>query len=205
MTHSLGKYGEMNVGGGESTVVGIETTASFAYELYKEKKEQIRKLEYECEVLVDKYHSEMRRAVIPLVFSQDTLIEMFSKDKKAVKFARERFLEKGFSPDFPKRHKIEFVNYFRYGYNATAIGITLGIGDYEYTIEFPQPQNISDEKDKEYLMGEVKFRVDKLHKSKANDFAREMESVQMPTYDWKKCFEAVEADVERLPAGQEAE
>lgn len=196
MTYKVDNYG-INVDGDEVTNIALGTTASYAYERYLEKKKKIHDLEYECELLVDKYHSEMKRADIPFVFSKDILLDMFSKDKKAVKFAREHFLEKCFTPDFPKEHKIEFVNYSRHGYHVTAIGITLGIGDYEYTIEFPQPKNVRDEEDKERLMGEVKFRVDRIHKSKRNEFVREMEPVQMPTYDWKECFKAIEATVEK--------
>ena len=190
MTYKMGDC-EIEVKG-EVTNVAFGTTADYAYRQYLAKKKMIDDLEYECELLIDKYHTEMKRANIPFVFSKDNLLDMFSKDKKAVKFAREHFLEKGFSPDFPKEHKIEFLDYSLHGYNCTAIGVVLGIGDYEYTIEFPQPQNIRDEEDKERLMGEVKFRVDRIHKSKLKEFVKEMESVQMPTYDWKECFKAIE-------------
>lgn len=205
MTYSLGKYGEVQVGGVQSTVVGLETTASFAYELYKEKKEQILKLEYECELLVDKYHAEMCKAETPPQFREDVMDDMFGKDGRRKKFAREYFLDKGFSEGFLKRHKVEFVDSWKSGYSHTSFGVILGIGDYEYTIEIPLPGNIRKKEDKERLMGGVKFRVDRLHKSKKNDFCKTMESVRMPTYDWKACFEAIEADVERPPAGQEAE
>ena len=178
-----------------NTNIAFGTTADHAYTLWLAKRKQIADLEYECELLVDKYHAEMKRADIPLMFSKDILLDMFSKDKKAVKFAREHFLEKGFSPEFLKTHKVEFKTFTRHGYAATAIGVELGIGDYEYTIEFPQPWNIGDEKDKERLMGLVKFRVDRIHKSKKDEFIREMEPVQMPTYDWKACFEAIETIV----------
>ena len=190
MTYKMGDC-EIEVKG-EVTNIAFGTTADYAYRQYLAKKKMIDDLEYECELLVDKYHTEMKRADIPLMFSKDILLDMFSKDKKAVKFAREHFLEKGFSPEFLKTHKVEFKSFTRHGYTATAIGVVLGIGDYEYTMEFPQPQNISDGKDKERLMGQVKFRVDRIHKSKINEFVREMEPVQMPTYDWKKCFEAIE-------------
>lgn len=181
----------------ENTNIALGTTADYAYTLWQAKKKQIADLEYECEILVDKYHAEMKRANIPLMFSKDNLLNMFSKNKKAVKFARKHFLAKGFSPDFPKEHKIEFVDYSLHGYNGTAISIKLGIGDYEYTMEFPQPANIRDEKDKKLLMGQVKFRVDRIHKSKLKEFVHQMEPVQMPTYDWKKCFTAIEAIVEK--------
>lgn len=178
-----------------NTNIALGTTADYAYTLWQAKKKMIADLEYECELLIDKYHTEMKRADIPLIFSKDNLLNMFSKNKKAVKFARKHFLAEGFSPDFSKEHKIEFVDYSLHGYYDTAISIKINIGDYEYTIEFPQPQNIRDEKDKERLMGEVKFRVDRIHKSKLKEFVKEMESVQMPTYDWKKCFEAIETIV----------
>ena len=193
MTYKMGDC-EIDVKG-EVTNVAFGTTADYAYRQYLAKKKMIDDLEYECELLIDKYHSEMNRADIPLVFSNDVLLAMFSKDKKAVKFSRERFLEKGFSPEFLKSHKVEFKSFTRHGYTASAIGVVLGIGDYEYTMEFPQPWNIRDEKDKKLLMGQVKFRVDRIHKSKTKEFVREMEPVQMPTYDWKKCFEAIETIV----------
>lgn len=193
MTYKMGDC-EIEVKG-EVTNIAFGTTADYAYRQYLAKKKMIDDLEYECELLVDKYHTEMKRADIPLMFSKDILPDMFSKDKKAVKFAREHFLEKGFSPEFLKTHKVEFKSFTRHGYTATAIGVVLGIGDYEYTMEFPQPQNIRDGKDKERLMGQVKFRVDRIHKSKLKEFVKEMEPVQMPTYDWKKCFEAIETIV----------
>jgi hypothetical protein len=181
---------------GEVTNIAFDTTADYAYRQYLAKKKMIADLKYECELLVDKYHAEMKRADIPFMFSKNNLLDMFSKDKKVAKFTREQFLARGFSPDFLKEHKIEFVDYTRHGYHSTAIGIGLGIGDYKYTIEFPQPANIWDEKDKEYLMGRVKFRADRIHKSKLNEGVKEWEAVQMPTYDWKACFEAIEKVVE---------
>lgn len=180
---------------GDVTNVAFGTTADYAYRQYLAKKKMIADLEYECELLVDKYHAEMKRANIPCMFSKDILLDMFSKDKKAVKFAREQFLKNGFSPEFLKTHKVEFKSFSRHGYHATAIGVVLGIEDYEYTMEFPQPQNIRGEKDKKLLMGEVKFRVDRIHKSKLNEFVKAMEPVQMPTYDWKECFKSIEAIV----------
>ena len=205
MNCSIGNYGDVHMEGGRSTVIGIETTASFAYELYKEKMDQIRKLEYECEVLVDKYHSEMKGAEMPAQFREDVMDDMFGKDEKRKDFACEFFLKKCFSEGFVERHKIEFVRCWRFGYQKTSFGVVLGIGDYEYEIEVPLPGNIVRKEDKERLVGEVKFRVNKVHKSNKDDFCRTLESVQKYTYDWKKCFEAIEADVERLPAGQEAE
>jgi hypothetical protein len=193
MTYKMGDC-EIDVKG-EVTNIALGTTANHAYTLWLAKQKQIADLEYECDILVDKYHAEMKRADIPLIFSKDNLLNMFSKNKKMVKFARKHFLEKGFSPDFPKEHKIEFVDYSLHGYYDTAISIKLNIGDYEYTIEFPQPWNIRDEKDKKLLMGQVKFRVDRIHKSKLKEFVKEMEPVQMPTYDWKECFMAIETIV----------
>ena len=197
MTYNMGNY-EIETQG-EVTNIAFGITADYAYELYCAKKKMIADLEYECELLMDKYHAEMKRANIPFCFGEPYIKDMFGENKKksSVKATRDIFLEKCFSSDFPKKHKIEFVKYSRHGYHSTAIGITLGIGDYEYTIEFPQPQNILDKEVKERLMGWVKFRVDKIHKSKKDEFIKEMEPVQMPTYDWKKCFEAIEADVEK--------
>lgn len=183
---------------GEVTDIAFCTTAQYAYERYLEKKKQIHDLEYECSLLINKYHSEMNRANIPYLFSENHVNDMFSKDEEHAKYrkaARELFLEKGFSPDFLKNHKVEFVRSEFDGYNHTAVGVVLVIGDYEYTIKFPQPKNIWSDEDKERLVGEVQFRVNRIHKSKADDFIRSMESVQMPTYDWKQCFEAIETIV----------
>ena len=92
---------------------------------------------------------------------------------------------------------MEFITHEVHGYGRTAIGIVLAIGDYQYTVEIPLPNNIVKPEDKERLMGQVKFRVDRIHKSKTKEFVKEMESVQMPTYDWKECFKAIEAIVEK--------
>jgi hypothetical protein len=90
---------------------------------------------------------------------------------------------------------VAFRNVAWHGYGRTAVGIVLAIGAYEYTIEIPLPENIRDGKDKDALMGNVKFRVDRIHKSKLKEFVKEMEPVQMPTYDWKECFKAIETIV----------
>ena len=181
-----------------NTNIAFGTTADYAYTLWLAKKKQIADLEYECELLKDKYFREIKNASISYMFQEQHIKDMFSKDEGARKLrdaARELFLENGFSPDFLKAHKVEFVNYNSHGYTGTAMGVVLGIGDYEYTMEFPQPQNIRDEKDKKLLMGQVKFRVDRIHKSKLNEFVKQMEPVQMPTYDWKECFKAIETIV----------
>lgn len=177
------------------TNVAFGTTAERAYEMYLSKRKQIYDLEYECDLLVDKYHDEMRRACIPMHFSEGLLEESFDKNKKKSGFAREHFLSHCFSKEFLKGHKVEFVKYEVHGYGRTAIGIVLGIGDYQYTVEIPLPNNIVKPEDKERLMGQVKFRVDRIHKSNLNEFVKTMEPVQMPTYDWKECFEAIETIV----------
>ena len=182
----------------EMTNIAFCTTARYAYERYLEKKKMIDDLKYECELLVNKYHSEMQMANIPYQFSENHLRDMFTSSKefeKIRKCAREMFLEKGFSEEFLKKNKVEFVRLEFLGYNRTAIGVVLGIGDYEYTIKFPQPKNIYTDEDREGLMGKVQFHVDRVHNSKKDEFIKEMESVQMPTYDWKKCFEAIETIV----------
>ena len=177
------------------TDIAFGTTAGYAYEMYLDKQRQIAALEYECELLIDKYHSEMCRASIPMGMYEALIMEMFGKDERKKENARKFFLDKCFTPEFVKTHKIEFSRVEWHGYNRTAAGIVLAIGDYEYTVEIPLPQNIRDEKDKESLMGKVKFRVDRIHKSKLNEFVKEMEPVQMPTYDWQKCFAAIEKKV----------
>lgn len=177
---------------GEVTNIALGTTADYAYTLWQAKKKQIADLEYECEILVDKYHAEMGRSHMPPLFREDILDDMFGKDKELCRLSRKHFLTQCFSEGFLKKHKVEFVTHEVHGYGRTAMGIVLAIGDYQYTVEIPLPNNIVKPKDKERLMGQVKFRVDRIHKSKLNEFVKEMESVQMPTYDWKKCFEAIE-------------
>lgn len=177
------------------TNVVFDTTAERAYKMYLAKKKQIYDLEYECELLIDKYHSEMRRASIPIWLREDLIQDIFGTDEKKQEFARKFLLDKFFTPEFRKRHLIEFSRVEWHGYSRTAAGIVLAIGDYEYTVEIPLPQNIINGKDKDALMGQVKFRVDRIHKSKIKEFVREMEPVQMPTYDWKECSKAIEAIV----------
>lgn len=199
MTYDMGNY-EIETQG-EVTDIAFGTTADYAYRRYLAKKKMIADLEYECELLIDKYHSEMQRANIPYQFSENHINDMFLEPKynkkKLRDSARELFLEKGFSPEFLKNHKVEFVRMEFGGYHHTWIGVVLGIGDFEYAVKLPQPKNIWSDKDKERLVGEVQFRVDRIHKSKLNEFVKEWEAVQMPTYDWKKCFEAIEKDVEK--------
>ena len=174
----------------------VGTSAERAYEMWCEKQKQIDDLEYECELLVNKYHDEMCRSHIPPQFRADILEDMFGKDKELSRLSRKHFLTLCFSKGFLKKHNVEFVTHEVHGYGRTAMGVVLAIGDYQYTVEIPLPNNIVKSEDKERLMGQVKFRVDRIHKSKENDFLKKMESVQMPTYDWKKCFEAIEAIVE---------
>ena len=199
MTYKMGDC-EIEVKG-EVTNIAFGTTADYAYRQYLAKKKMIDDLKYECELLIAKYYSEMQRANIPYQFSENHVNDMFLKpeyDKKKLRdSARELFLEKGFSPDFLKNHKVEFVRMEFGGYHHTWIGVVLGIGDFEYTVKLPQPKNIWSDEDKESLMGQVKFRVNRIHKSKLKEFVKEMEPVQMPTYDWKKCFEAIEAIVKK--------
>ncbi len=180
-----------------NTNIALGTTADYAYTSWLAKKKQIADLEYECDLLLDKYHAEMCRSHIPPQFREDILDDMFGKDKGLSRLSRKHFLTLCFSEGFLKKHKVEFVTHEVHGYGRTAIGIVLAIGDYQYTIEIPIPKNIVKHKDKERLMGQVKFRVDRIHKSKKDEFCRQMESVQMPTYDWKACFKAIEAIVEK--------
>ena len=183
-------------------IVGFDNTvgctfAERAYEMYLAKMRQIDDLEFECEILVDKYHDEMKRVQIPMHLREGFLNDLFDKDKKKSGFARKVFLQQCFTEEFLKKHKVAFVTYQVHGYGRTAMGIVLDIGDYQYTVEIPLPSNIVNPKDKISLMGKVKFRVDRILKYKAEEFVRKMESVQMPTYDWKKCFEEIEAIVEK--------
>jgi len=182
---------------GNNTNIAFGTTADYAYTMWLAKKKQIDDLEFECELLVEKYHAEMRRARIPMHLRENLIEDLFDKDKKKRGFARKFFLEKSFTEGFLKKHKVEFVKKVLHGYGRTAVGLDLRIGDYTYTVEIPIPENIVSEVDKKRLIGQVEFRADRLHKSKKDDFIRELEPVQMPTYDWKKCFEAIEAIVEK--------
>ena len=180
-----------------NTNIAFGTTADYAYTLWLAKKKQIADLEYECELLVDKYHAEMGKAQIPLQFRMTFIENLFSDEKGKRKFARKHFLSQCFSKQFLSKNKPKFSKLSWLGYGRTAAQIDLDIGCYRYTLEIPIPENIVKKDDKERLMGQVKFRVDRLHKSKKNDFVHQIESVQMPTYDWKKCFEAIEAIVEK--------
>ena len=182
------------------------TTANYAYKIYEEKKRKIADLEYECELLIDKYHSEMCRAIIPGWFGQDNINDMFNDENKKYRdMARKHFLTCSFSSAFLEKHKVVFRNVSWHGYGRTAAGIVLAIGDYEYTIEIPLPQNILKEDDKKYLMGCVRFRVDRIHNSNTSEYVKTMESVQMPTYDWKKCFTAIEKAVEESATQEQSE
>lgn len=177
-----------------STNIALGTTAEYAYRRYCEIKEQIRDLEYECALFVDKYHAVMKEAKMPSEFTETYIEAMFEASGKEESL-RKFFLEKVFSKDFLESHKVEFIKEYRCGYSSYAIGIVLGIGDYEYNIECPQPQNIYAEDDKKRLVGDVKFRVNRIHKSKANEVVLNLESVKSPTYDWKECFGAIEEKV----------
>lgn len=183
----------------EITNIAFDTSAQYAYDLYREKKRKIDELQYECDLLIDKYHAEMQKSHIPFEFCETHLLSMFEKNQKKTEItqsSRDIFLKKAFSKNFLENHIISFISYESHGYTRSAIGIVLGIGDYQYTIQFPLPQNIFKDDDKKMLMGEVKFRVDRIHISHKNDFVKTMESVQMPTYDWKKCFDAIESIVD---------
>ena len=178
------------------TNIAFGTEAQRAVDLYDAKQKLIFDLKFECKLLVEKYHAEMKRAYIPAWFREDMIWEMFGEDGKKRKFARQGFLEKGFSKDFLKKHKVNLVSAYHVGQTRTSTGVDLEIGAYRYSIEFPQPGNVVRDEDKEGRFGELKFRVDRIHKSKKDEFIKEMESVQMPTYDWKACFEAIEKIVE---------
>ena len=137
----------------------------------------------------------MKKAPIPVHLRKGFLNDLFDNNKKRSGFARKVFLEQSFSEKFLKKHKPKFSSLSWFGYRRTAAHLELDIGDYLYTIEIPIPENIVSEDDMKNRMGEVKFRVDRLHKSKDEEFVRKLEPVQMPTYDRKKCFEAIEAIV----------
>ena len=176
------------------TDIAVGTSARYAYELYNEKRRQIDALEYECRLLIDKYHSEMCNAHIPPQFRQDIINEKKKKnDKDISRLARNHFLKLVFSEDFLKEHQIEFKELMWLGYERTAANVMLDLdGDYYYSVEIPCPQKSIKDETKARLMGQVKFRADRILKSKWDEFVKEWEAVQMPTYDWKKCFEAIE-------------
>lgn len=182
-------------GGVNNTNIVIGTTATYAYNLYLAKLRQIEELEYERDLLIDKYHAEMCNAHIPPQFAQGLLDSLFDENAETRRLARKHFLGLCFSDEFLKKFKVEFVNCVMHGYGKTAYTVILCIGDYDYSVEIPLPKNIKSEKDKKSLVGRVQFRVDRLHKSKREEFFKESESVQMPTYDWKECFTKIEDKV----------
>lgn len=191
---------DVNISGCEGsqkpiTDVSFGTTAKYAYDLYLAKMKQIDDLQYECDLLIDKYHAEMCNSHIPPWFSEDILNNLFSEDKDICKVAREHFLGLCFSDEFLKKFEVEFVNRITHGYGRTTFTVILCIGDYDYSVEIPLPKNINNKDDKTRLVGQVKFRVDRLHKSKREEFFKVRESVQMPTYDWKECFTKIEDSV----------
>lgn len=173
-------------------IVTTGTSAEYAYELYISKKEEINRLKYECNLLIDKYHSEMCKINLPFVFSEASLEELFSSDDDVRNISRKEFLDFCFSEDFLKKNEVDFVGKVSHGYGRTAITIEMGIGDYLYEVEIPIPENIVNDKDKEVLMGRVMFRADRMHKSKKNNFVRNLELVHKPTYNWKECFKSIE-------------
>ena len=195
MTYNMEDY-EIEVEG-EVTNIAFGTMADSAYGLYLAKKKKIADLEFECNLLVDKYHSEMCHAHIPLQFRQDIISDMYGKDTDTAYKARNHFLKFVFSEEFLNKHKIVFEKPLWQGYERTGIWIIMNVADadYYYSVEIPFPKNIKEDKTKTYLMGRVKFRADRILKSKWDDCVKEWEAVQMPTYDWKACFEAIEKDV----------
>ena len=172
------------------------TTAEYAYEIYQSKQNKIAELEYECGLLVDRYFAELGRGCIPCFLQQEFVAAMFGDDECKRKAARAMFLKSVFSEEFLSKHKVDFVRLEYVGYEKLADSIVISIGDYEYTIVCPCPQNFFKESHRIAYMGKVKFRVDRIHKSHKNDFVRKLESVRMPTYDWRQCFEAIEMIVE---------
>lgn len=195
MTYKMEDY-EIEVEG-EVTNIAFGTTADSAYGLYLAKKKKIADLEYECELLVDKYHSEMCHSHIPPQFRQDIIEDLFAKDKSISNAARTLFLTLVFSDDFLQKHSIVFKELMWQGYERTGAVIMLDIDgcDYYYSVEIPCPNNIKKDVTRKSLMGKVKFRVDRIAKSKWENHVKVWEAVMMPTYDWKKCFEAIEVDV----------
>ena len=188
-----------------SSDISLGTKADLAYKLFIEKKTLISNLQFECDLLIDKYHAEMSYANTPSEFSEPFLLALFNsstneKPNKDISLSfRKSFLQKGFSKAFLDSHSIDFVSYYSIGYTRTFIGIKLLINDFIYSIEFPQPKNIFKEEDKKHLLGQVMFRVDRIHKSKdkPENLVKSFESVQPPTYDWKKCFDAIELFVSK--------
>ena len=180
-----------------STDISLGTSANTAYELYVQKQREIRNLEFERDLLINKYHDEMKKAIIPSELTEIYIVGMFDDSNKTSQSSRRKyFLEKVFSEDFLKKHKIDFIRYTFCGYSRYAVIIALGIGNHEYCIECPLPLNIASFQDCKMLMGEVKYRADRICKSQANSLIREMESVCPPTYDWTACFAAIERAVE---------
>lgn len=184
-----------------SADVTAGTTACEAFRLYCAKKAQISDLEYECRLLVDKYHAEMRRADIPGWLREGMLDDLFAANVDRREAARELFVRHCFSDGFRERHEVRFVRMQYEGYDHVAACVVLGVDGYHYYVTVPLPQNIKRPSDKEHLMGMVMFRVHRLHESHDGDFCKELECVQPFTYYWRECFRAMEAYVERDQAG----
>lgn len=181
--------------GVNNTNIVVGTTAPYAYNLYLAKRRQIEELEYECDLLIDKYHAEMCNANIPPQFAEGLLDSLFDENEETRRLARKHFLELCFSDEFLKKFEVEFVNHMKHGYGRTACTVILCIGDYDYSVEIPLPKNINKKDDKTRLVGQVQFRVDRLLKAKREEFFKVPEPVQMPTYDWKECFTKIEDKV----------
>lgn len=172
------------------------TSAAKAFELYCKKLEMIESINYECKLLIDKYHEEMCNAQIPFIFSEEFLTDMFSKEESECKSARAIFLHKCFSEGFLKNHQVDIVCIEWHGYDSHAASINLRIGDFFYSVEIPIPKNIIEDDAKKNLVGKVKFRADRLHCEKVTALWQVYKAIQFPTYDWKACFSAIEKNVE---------
>lgn len=175
----------------DSTNITGGTCAEIAYKRWQAKKQAIKELEWESELLMEKYFSEMRKACIPAELKAEFIEKMFADPKK--KTYTKLFLAKVFTEGFLKSHKVEPIRYVLCGNDAHSIGIILRIEDYEYHIICPQPQNVPYPHTD--LMGQHKYRVDYIHTSKANDFIKTMTLLVSPTYDWKECFVTIEKRV----------
>ena len=111
--------------GVNNTNIVIGTTALYADNHDLSKLRQIEELEYERDLLIDKYYAEMCNAHIPPWFREDILDDLFSMDKDICSLARKHFLKMCFTDEFLKKFKIEFIEIRKHGYGRTAATVML--------------------------------------------------------------------------------
>ena len=72
------------------------------------------------------------------------------------------------------------------------VAIRLGIGNDLYSVTIPMPHNVTTDSERNRLAGRMKFCAERIDKEKSPYSLPCHKLLQEPTYDWKKCFEAIE-------------